>query len=271
MKIQQKKLSDQDEKQLVQDYQDGVPISDLLNKYGYSTRKSIYDKIKKHYPLNYTDIIEKHKSTQKKEYSINIIDNKFKAYFIGLLLTDGYIYDDRIELDLCDEDCISFVSNILQCPYHKYENKKDSKPIYRIAFRNQAMVNDLERFGIVQKKSYTIPYLTLYPEEEKYIPYLIRGIIDGDGCIYWTSKHTIGFYIGTMSNDFACWLKDTLENKLFMDDICITQQSNKIWIVRTHKYSNIFKLLALVYDVPFGMQRKYNALREMFRDYNKND
>ena len=32
----------------------------------------------------------------------------------------------------------------------------------------------------------------------------------------------------------------------------------------------ILKFYTLCYDQPFGMQRKYKKIREMFRDYNKN-
>ena len=53
-----KKLSDEQEKQLVQEYISGVPVKDLMNKYGYATKKSIADKIKKHYGDNYKNIID---------------------------------------------------------------------------------------------------------------------------------------------------------------------------------------------------------------------
>lgn len=269
MKIQQKRLTDDEEKQLVKDYENGKSIKAILNQYGFSSKKSIYDKIKKHYPNTYKEIINNRNKNYVKDISFKYMDDKFKAYFIGLMITDGYICDDRIELDLCDEDCIQFIANYLEYPYHKYEY--NNKTIFRIAFRNKKWVEELKRFGITQKKSYTIPYLNLNSNEERYIPYLIRGIIDGDGCIYWTTKHTIGFYICTMSKDFADWIKDTLENKLFMEDILLSQQQNKIWIISSHKYSNILKLIAIIYSTPFGMNRKFNTLREMFRDYNKSN
>ena len=74
-----------------------------------------------------------------------------------------------------------------------------------------------------------------------------------------------------MSYEFAKWIKDTLENKMFMADINISQQKSGIWIVGSSLQTNIFKLMAIVYDRPYGMSRKYNTLRKMFRDYNKNN
>jgi len=51
----------------------------------------------------------------------------------------------------------------------------------------------------------------------------------------------------------------------------IIERKNKIWIISSHKYSNILKLIAIIYPMPFGMNRKFNTLREMFRDYNKSN
>ena len=53
-----------------------------------------------------------------------------------------------------------------------------------------------------------------------------------------------------------------------MKDIGIHQRHFGIWIIETALQSNIFKLIALVYDKPYGMKRKYVKLRETFRDYN---
>ena len=87
-----KKLSDEQEKQLVQEYISGVPVKDLMNKYGYATKKSITDKIKKHYGDNYKNIIDTAKQNRKNySYSFEGVINEFNAYFLGLLLTDGYV------------------------------------------------------------------------------------------------------------------------------------------------------------------------------------
>ena len=45
-----------------------------------------------------------------------------------------------------------------------------------------------------------------------------------------------------------------------------TFRKGLFFCIRWNK-QNIEKLLVLVYDKPFGMNRKYNLLREKFRDY----
>lgn len=54
-----------------------------------------------------------------------------------------------------------------------------------------------------------------------------------------------------------------------MVDIHKHQGQNGIWRIETANQYNILKLIALVYNQPYGMMRKYNELRKTFRDYNK--
>lgn len=82
-------------------------------KYNFATKKSIIDKVKKYYGEDYQEIVKKAKENRKGySYSFDKIHNQFDAYFLGLLLTDGYIttrgYD--VGIDLVDEDCIQFLS-----------------------------------------------------------------------------------------------------------------------------------------------------------------
>lgn len=50
-----KRFSDEQEKQIVNEYKNGATTHQLMEKYGF---KSITDKIKKHYPNQYKEILE---------------------------------------------------------------------------------------------------------------------------------------------------------------------------------------------------------------------
>ena len=43
-----RKLSEQEEMQLVKEYEQGAKVKDLMIKYGYKTKNSIADKVKKY-------------------------------------------------------------------------------------------------------------------------------------------------------------------------------------------------------------------------------
>lgn len=222
-----KKYSTEQELQIIEEYRHGANADELALKYGYKTRKSITDKIKKHFPNDYQKIIEENKNERKGYcYKLDRINNEFDAYFIGLLLTDGYVVSKRnqIGLDLVDEDCIYFLSTVIGKSYNSYERNRehqfkgkiirDRQTIHRLVLTDKDLVMNLQRFGIVEHKTNIIPAPSLLQEEEKYIPYIIRGIIDGDGNIDIRSN-TVGMRIVTKSKSFAEWIKYALEEKMF--------------------------------------------------------
>lgn len=274
-----KKYNEALDLQIIEEYKQGVSVEALREKYGYKTRKSITDKIKKYFPDEWEQIKEQNKNVRKGYcYKMEQLSSEFDAYFLGLLLTDGYITSGRYEvgLDLVDEDCISFISKIIGKKYntyvsdrqHKYNGRiiKDKQLKYRIVLSDKDLVENLKRFGVIEHKTLIIPKPKLFPQEEKYIPYIIRGIIDGDGNID-ARDNIIGFRIATKSLDFANWIKDVLTNKMFMLDIKI-HYNNDIYVIETYQILNIYKLFILSYNKPFGMNRKYNKIRETLRDYN---
>ena len=209
-----KKLSNEQELQLVQEYLEGAPVNTLMEKYGFKTKKSITDKVKKHYPNNYQEIIQKAKTNRKGySYTLEKINSEFDAYYIGLLMTDGYISRKTdVGIDLTDEDCIAFLSKTIGKEYKAYQ-QQEHKTKYRLILSDKQLVSNLERFGITPRKTYTLDEPKLFPEEEKFIPYIIRGIIDGDGTVSPTSYGGAQFHIVSMSENFIDWIIYVLENK----------------------------------------------------------
>ena len=261
----------EEEKQMVKEYIQGVPVNILMQKYGYKTKKSITDKVKK-YESAEAIIIARN---NRKDYKIQFdgITNNFNAYFLGLMLTDGYIQDDnKFGIDLTDEDCIAFISKITGKEYKTYESTSlGQKSRYRIIFSDNLSLQQLNKYGVVKNKSKILQEPKLSEEEYQFLPYIIRGIIDGDGCIYKTSYGAPAMYICSASHDFIIWLKLVLENRFYFKELSITQSNTGLWRIDTANQRNILKLITLVYDIPYGMNRKYNFLRETFRDYNKNN
>lgn len=265
-----KKLSKEQEIQLVEEYKQGTPVIELMNKYGYKTKKSIMDKVKKYYPENYEEIIKEAQDNRRGYvYSLEKLTSPFDAYLVGLLLTDGYILSDRdgLGLDMTDKDAISFVAKTIGTNYKSY-NDGIHKTRHRVLITIPGISKQVKRFGIIPNKSNILPAPKLLNEEKQFLPYIIRGIIDGDGCVSKTSYGGAQFYICTMSKDFAIWIAKVLKNNFFMDDIAIRISENGLYRIETANQYNILKLIAIVYNKPFGMNRKYNYLRKTFRDYN---
>ena len=255
---------------MVQEYINGTPVVELMAKYGYKTKKSISDKIKKYYPGEYKNIIKQAQNSRRGYmYSLEKITYPFDAYLVGLLLTDGYVLSDRdgVALDMTDEDAIKFVADTIGTTYKSYSDGIH-KTKYRVTINIPGITEQVARFGIIPNKSLWIPEPQLIQEERQYLPFIIRGIIDGDGSVAKTSYGGAQFFIVTMSPTFMNWIVNILTNDFFMDDIRVSQQENGIYRIETANQYNILKLIAIVYNKPFGMNRKYNELRKTFRDYN---
>lgn len=124
----------------------------------------------------------------------SIINTPNKAYFLGLLFADGSVTLDskrspRIRLELIEED-----QNILQkfrdelnsdsaFRYDKRANRENGT--YTFGVRNLKLATDLAKYNILPNKTYNVTELII-PDNYK-IDYL-RGLIDGDGSIYFSQN-----------------------------------------------------------------------------------
>mgnify|MGYP004487909371 FL=1 len=113
------------------------------------------------------------------------IDSEEKAYFLGLLISDGNVFKDNtgrqasisITLDLKDEYILQKFKKVLNV---NTSISKDGRGCGQIAIRSNFMADDLKQYGVVPRKS----YITYLPKiNDIYMSHLIRGILDGDGSI----------------------------------------------------------------------------------------
>ncbi|GGC88169.1 hypothetical protein GCM10007216_18630 [Thalassobacillus devorans] len=114
------------------------------------------------------------------------IDTEDKAYFLGLLVADGYIYekDHSIRLILQHEDSDAVLGFTLYIGAEGRNNyfveKQNLRWKDKYAFRGSSkhMYHSLQKLGVVQGKSgkEVMPDLP-----DHLIPHFIRGYFDGDG------------------------------------------------------------------------------------------
>lgn len=258
-----------DEQQVIKDYENGMSTCQLAKKYGYKTPKSINDLLKRNGVQPRKLIDAQHLRRGYSNLSLSVIDSEIKAYYIGLLLTDGYIMDNEekhkhyIELTLEDEDVIMFLANHFNTNYYPVKKNQNVKTLYRFVLYGKELVNEIKRYGLTQAKTYTIGNLNLTEQEQKYIPYIIRGCIDGDG---WVRKDGKEFYICSASKMFIEWIINSLNNINFKELETKVQHNkgyNDVYLVRTALKHNIDLLKTSIYDKPFGMNRKYNRVHQL--------
>lgn len=123
--------------------------------------------------------------TRKYEFNENFfkkIDTEQKAYWLGFIYADGYINDVtkefRLHISKKDikhlEDFKKQINS--EHPIHKCQLNTIS---FNICSKKMAL--DLNKLGVVQSKTFILEYPKI---PKKFNNHFIRGLFDGDGCIY---------------------------------------------------------------------------------------
>lgn len=251
-----------DERNMVELYREGFSSTEIAKLYGYKTANSILQKLEK-FNIKRRDCNElKTKNKSYASFSFKNIDSEEKAYFLGLLLTDGYVNLERgyIGIDLTDKDVIEFLAKYISIDYKEIPPRGKAKLTrYRISLYGRKLLEDTERLGMVYNKTYVTKGPMLTEVEIKFINYILRGIIDGDG---WIRKDAKEFFICSASADFIKWCEKSMIDIGFKNikTSFISNEYNGIYIIRTASKYNLEVLKQKIYNKPFGMMRKYDRL-----------
>lgn len=179
----------------------------LMEKYGLSRRKR---------PEARVLAIKQGKFEQFEYHDIN--ENFFSewspqmAWLLGLLFTDGCIVEEGNGLRACpgqsvvltsmDRDMLENVRTHLKStrPIRKKVQSYDkTKHIYSFDFYRKKMRDDLQKLGLIQRKSLTMKFPNV-PEE--YMRHFIRGCWDGDGSVYIGKDNRVNASFVSGSQDF---------------------------------------------------------------------
>jgi hypothetical protein len=110
-----------------------------------------------------------------------IIDSEEKAYFLGLMLTDGNVFyrgDNKpSQMSLCLTDSDAYMLEKFKCALNTSTNvSSDGRGASMLAVRNNKLCEDLAKFGVVPNKSDIARFPDNIPHE--YLNHFIRGIFD---------------------------------------------------------------------------------------------
>lgn len=115
------------------------------------------------------------------------------AYLTGFILADGHLkeviwkhshsYKIITTLARKDRDHLLKLNKIFGGTYKLNDyGDKTKHPYSRLTICSRTMFYDLISLGVTPVKTYTVKWVDQCPEE--FIPHMIRGIFDGDGCIH---------------------------------------------------------------------------------------
>lgn len=190
------------------------------------------------------------------------LENEEVQYWLGYIMADGNLFDKRISLHQTEKD-IDILKNYCDFLGIGYENIKPKKrtnlnwdALYTVRFGHLETYNFLKSIGITENKSHalniTIPMS--FP--------MLRGLIEGDGCIRIGNKNTTSVNFVTASSYLSDQIKHFLtENgiRFYFTDASIN------YINVTSIYTK--KLIELIYTenvFPYN-KRKFTKAQEIIK------
>lgn len=171
------------EKCIKNDYLAGLDSSQISLKYNINTR-TVLNILKRN------GVTMRKKPGAKRTYSLNDdyfekIDSKDKAYFLGLILADGWIQNNTCSVALKEQDkqILEVFKEYIQSNkplYFKKKQKETWQNQYSISLISKKLIKDLETYGIKNAKT----DICIFPNiPEQFYSHFIRGVFDGDGSI----------------------------------------------------------------------------------------
>lgn len=227
--IKTKKITKETKEQIVKTYKSKpITLMELANLFGLSEPTVL--KILKEYRV---ELWKKNRlfSPELQEDYFSTIDSHEKAYFLGLITTDGCVFWKNkknaflsIELKASDKYILEEFMRLMKCNRKLVFNKKSRT--YTATITSSKLVKQLENYNIKSNSSFTQEMSKNIPSE--YLSSYIRGIIDGDG--------SFGFYSRPNRKVHSKSMRLCSGSKIFLEQfIDVLTQTLNIEPVEIHK------------------------------------
>lgn len=209
--------------------------------------------------------------TKSRLYSPNLIENYFntidsqlKAYFLGLIITDGCIYSKNgrtpsVSLTLQKNDAYLIDRFIKEIHSNKVVTT-DGRGCCEVAINSSKMVSDLRKYGVQERKSLQAIFPSNIPIN--YYSSLIRGIIDGDGSISFYARkgrkcHTKAIRLCSGNEKFLLDIVGFLHRVVDIDPVNVYRDKENLWSIAYRKTASLLKLIDYLYSgAEIYMKRK---------------
>ena len=197
------------------------------------------------------------------------VHDDIQKYILGLIITDGCITKNGERKYICislkDLYMITMIRDLV-CPNKKVYKDGNN---YQVKWRNDNDIQYLSDLNIRERKTFDVPF----PIFEYNMWHLIRGIFDGDGCVYHSTltdkkygrEYTYSYVsFTTASESFASGLNDFLQQNNIRSKIYEDKRSdgrkNKTLYVKILEKQSVCLFKNLIYNEckDWYLTRKYN-------------
>jgi hypothetical protein len=192
------------------------------------------------------------------------------AYWLGFIAADGNIRTKKnhegtikgisFHLSKKDKNHLEKFKLFIKSNHPIYNDK--NKPMIVFAVYSKQMYNDLVKWGIKERKSWSLSsHIELIPDEYK--SYFICGLVDGDGCFTISKRgNTTNKNVLIMSN--IATLEDIrryLEKYDIIDKKIHSTVSKNLFLLSIGKRNEILSFFNLYESCPVHLDRKYEKVQ----------
>lgn len=241
--------------------------------YGEMSKLTLFDRLSEKQIRNKARNLGLSKIRKYDKRYFENIDSAEKAYWIGMLYADGAIsknkekrnYETTLELHENDKYLLLQLNKALGGIHDVVDRTRDivfngysyTTKTSRIRFYSKDMVEDLEKHGFSQNKTYS----DMFPiVENDYFMDFLRGFMDGDGSIF-IQKKSLGVTFTNSSKKFLSHLSERLKEY----DIISSIYKEKEYKYRLHiSMKDTEKALGKIYQdcENLKLKRKYNIYEQ---------
>lgn len=270
------KFTKEQEKEITLRYVNGEKSTDLSKEFNcvYSTILNIVKRNGEKSKSN----TEAHTIYHCNNNYFSVIDSEDKAYFLGLLYSDGCIHDTQprflISLQEDDKYILELFKEKIEYTGYLYLRPSEiHKNQYSLEITSNKLKEDLINLGCVSKKSLILQFPDEVQVSKELLHHFIRGVFDGDGSVGITDRLIKGkeykeqFIQFVGSNDFIDGLSKQLSFLNTFNVSSINNGNNKQITIKSKL--DFIKMYEFLYkDATIYLHRKYNKFQEILKYLN---
>lgn len=263
------------EEQIIKDYLEGKSLNELSKIIGsapLTIRKLL---VRNNITINSSNSYNRNQRKSCHEVDLEyfkIINSDDKAYWLGVIVSDGTIQKDGYKTALAskDKDLILKFKKAIKSSHpitkiNQFDKRTKKTYIrYIIQINSKEFTSFLIDLGITNKKSYACEFPKI---EEKYYLSFLRGLFDGDGSLSSHSKNSLRMSF-TATKEILNKIHDLFKEKYNIEPHPIYRTSEAMNVFRTHYFSDAKKILELLYNnstINNRLNRKYNLYKKYDR------
>ena len=196
------------------------------------------------------------------------VEDYIKKYILGLIITDGCIRKNGLNKTICislsDKEMIEQIHDLI-CPTKKIYKDGNN---FQVVWKNKKDIEYLESLNILERKTNIVEF----PFVSENIWHLIRGVFDGDGCVFISRTHDVkhnkwyeytGISFISGSPNFIIGFTKFLNSQDITYTVTQDSRHSYTFAIRIMKTSSVKKMYDLMYQnaTNWKLDRKYNKFK----------